>query len=207
MVPARGLAWVSGCVAVPPAWIACTKVGVRWQPGAGIPKASPSSRLNQPGSTLGWHGQVRLLWAGWMWGNLLDLWAGCLLSEQRSSWAGGWVPVGPRCPGGRISSKSTVRTGEGQALDSSPVSPSPQRARPQQERVCLPATRQPSTSWVPTAHRAHGALALNSTGVLPRGGCLFGALLLHSEHILTAYSPLSPWPFLDSSLCQERRQI
>lgn len=79
----------SGCVAVLLAWVSCTKVGVCCQPGAGTPKASPSSRRNQPGSMLGWHEQVRPLWAGWMWGSLLDLWAGCLLSEWRSVWAGG----------------------------------------------------------------------------------------------------------------------
>ena len=158
----------SGCVAVPPARVAGTKVGVHCQPGAAIPKASVSSRRNRPGSRLGWH--------GWMQGSLLDLWAGCLFSEQRSMWAGGWVSLGPQRPGRRISGKSTVRAGEGQAFHCSPVSPSRQRARPQQERVGSPATRQPSTSRVPTARRARRALALNRTGVPPRGGCLFGAL-------------------------------
>ena len=139
----------SGCVAVPPAGVTCTKVGVHCQPGAGIPKASPSLRCNRPGSRLGRHGQVCPLWVGWMWGSLLDLWAGCLFSEWRSVGAGDWVPPGPRCPGGRISGKSTVRAGEVRALHSSPASPSLQRARPWQEMVDSPATRQPSTGRAP----------------------------------------------------------
>lgn len=57
------------------------------------------------------------------------------------------------------------------------------------------------------ARRARGALALNMTGGPPRGLPLWGARCHTLKCVLTAYSLLSPWPFLDSSLCQERRQI
>lgn len=121
-----------------------------------------------PGPGLAGAGQGRCSKCGWV--SIMST----QLAENHVGLALGTAVV-PWCPGGRTSSKSTVRARarESRALDSGPApdrrkAPAPGRRR--EDSAATLASRQPRTRRVLTALGARRSLALSRSRVPPRGG-------------------------------------
>lgn len=134
----------SGCVAVPPARVAGTKVEFTASSGAAIPKASCILQTQQA------RVQAWLAWAGAPAVGRVDAGGASWISGQdvysvnrEARGLGGRVSLGPQRPG-RRPSVSTVRAGEGASIPLQPCVSITQRARPAGEKWARQPPQRPA---------------------------------------------------------------